>query len=156
MDYRASEFYKNIFDFDILFMDVNTPLYILVLVLIVMFCMHKLLFQPILRTLDARRAHADDLRQQQAVHEQEIEGLVQTYQRRLDEVKAEVARLRQDARADTQKTVQSILERARREADSAFQAAMTELQGEVTQARAELAQRAAMLAERAASRILNV
>jgi F0F1-type ATP synthase membrane subunit b/b' len=67
-----------------------------------------------------------------------------------------VARLRQDARADTQKTVQSILERARREADSAFQAAMTELQGEVTQARAELAQRAAMLAERAASRILNV
>ena len=156
MDYRASELYKNIFDFDILFMDVNTPLYILVLVLIVMFCMHKLLFQPIFRTLDARQAHAEALRKQQAAHEQEIAGLVETYNQRLQQVKAEVAQLRQVARVDAQKTVQSILDRARQQADAAFQAAMADLQSEVTLARDELAQRAASLADRAASRILNV
>lgn len=156
MDYRASEFYKNIFDFDILFLDANTPIYIFVLVLILMFALNTLLFKPIFRTLDNRKAHAESLRKQIEGHETDITALTASYNERLEEVKADVNRLRQDSRADSQKTIESILDRARREADAEFSAAMEELQTEVQQAKEELAQRAVGLAEGAANRILNV
>ena len=50
MNFRDSEYLIPIFDFDILNMQLNTPLFILALVLLVMFLMNRLLFQPVLRT----------------------------------------------------------------------------------------------------------
>lgn len=155
MDYRSSEFYRNIFDYDILFMDINTPLYIFVLVLIVMFFMQKLLFKPVQRTLDARQAHADALHQRTRQHHAEIERLTKDYNDRLDEVRAEVARVRADARRDAERTVAGILERARQQIDADIKSAMADLELQVTQTRAELSQRATSLADEAVTRVLG-
>ena len=59
MNFRDSDHLIPIFDFDILNMQLNTPLFILALVLFVMFFMNKLLFQPVLKALSVRaREHA--------------------------------------------------------------------------------------------------
>ena len=41
MDYKASPHLVRIFDFDVLHMELNTPLYILALVLVVMFLLNR-------------------------------------------------------------------------------------------------------------------
>lgn len=155
MDYRSSEFYRNIFDYDILFMDINTPLYIFVLVLIVMFFMQKLLFKPIQRTMDAREAHMDALHQRTRQHHAEIEQLTKDYNDRLDEVRSEVARVRQEARREAERTVAGILDRARQQIDADTKSAMADLELQVTQTRSELSQRATSLADEAITRVLG-
>ncbi|MCZ6844030.1 MAG: ATP synthase F0 subunit B [SAR324 cluster bacterium] len=155
MDFRASEFLIPIFDFDILNMQVNTPLFILALLLLVMFSMNKLLFQPVLKTLDARSAYLSGLNEDVAREKGEIQRLVEDYEQKLEQALAQVAQLRQEARKETQEAVDAIIYKARQEADAELRRALSELEQEVEQAKAELGRAAGGLAEQTANRILS-
>lgn len=155
MDYRASPFYKSIFDFGILNLDLNTPLFILVLVLVVMFCLNKLLFTPVLTTLERRATLLSDLAKQAEANKMEVERLTQSYEADLAKARAEVATVRAQAHQEAARATEQILEQARKTGAEALERAMKELEQDVARAKTELAQAAQRLAAATATRVLN-
>jgi len=153
MNYKDSPHLVKIFDFDILHMELNTPLFILVLVLVVMFFMNKWLFRPVLRTLDNRAAHEKSLGDAVAGHRKEIDRLTAEYEASLVRVRGEVAQVRQDTHREIQQQVGAILEEARATAKGEFDTAMEALQGEVEQARRELGAKTQSLADQLTNRV---
>lgn len=155
MDFKTSSYVIEFFDFDVLHLQLNTPLFILVLVAIVMFFLNFWLFRPVLDTLDARRAHLEELGAATERNKGEIARLADEYEQKLEQARAEVALVRQDSRRETQEAVQAILYKARQEADAELRAALDLLQTEVARAKTELSGAAPGLAEKTASRIVN-
>lgn len=155
MDFKASKHLIPIFDYDILHMQVNTPLFILVLVLVVMFCLNKLLFQPVLRTLDRRAGILGDLARQAETHRAEVERLSQTYDADLAKARTEVAEVRQLAHMEAERASETIVQQARKAGEDAMDRAMTELRQDIARARSELSQAAQRLAASTATRVLN-
>ncbi len=155
MDYKASPHLIKVFDFGILHLELNTAIYILVLVLIVMFFMNKLLFQPVLRTLDQRTDLRSSLQDAAVRHQAEIARLTQDYEASLDRVRQDVARLRQESYRQSQQAVDAILDQARQEAEAEFQDAMADLNHQVSQAKDTLGGTSQQLAQQVTSRILG-
>ena len=156
MNFRDSEYLIPIFDFDILNLQLNTPLFILALVLVVMFLMNRLLFQPVLRTLESRESYLKGLSDAAVGQREQIQRLGEDYEQKLEQVRGEVNLVRQEARGETQQAVDAILDRARQQADAELRQALSELDREVEQVRGELQQAAQGLAEKAANQILNL
>ena len=154
MDYKASEYLITLFDFNIVHMELNTALFVFVLVLIVMFSLNRLLFRPVLRTLDNRKAHTDQLAENALKDRQEIERLIETYTESLERVRGEVAQVRSETRKETQQAVEAILGKARAEAQAELQQALAELEREVSETREALQRSARELSDQAAKRIL--
>ena len=155
MNYKDSPYLVEVFDFDILHMQLNTPLYIFVLVVVVLFLLNRLLFKPVLRTLDNRAQLAGKLESTVAGSQAEVAKLAQDYEAKLVGVREEVARVRQETMRQAQSEVAGILEKARAEAQAEFQAAMTELRTEVQQAKTALGDASQRLAEKTTNRILQ-
>jgi F-type H+-transporting ATPase subunit b len=155
MDYKASPHLIRIFDFDVLHMELNTPLYTLVLVLVVMFLMNKLLFRPVLRTLANRSKLLKSLEEAAARSRDQMGQLVRDYEAKLAEVRAEVARVRAESTRATRAEVDAILEQAHGQAQADFQAALGDLRKQVESARGELGTAAQRLAELTTNRILQ-
>lgn len=155
MEYTASPYLVRVFDYGILHLELNTLLYILVLVLVVMFFLNRWLFRPILRTLDRREQAMQNLQGEAREHRETIAGLTASYQENLSQVLEEVARVRAETHKESQQAVGAILERARQGAQQQFEAAMRELEAQVEQARGELRASAKTLAEQATDRILG-
>ncbi len=155
MDFKASEYLIPLFDFDILHMELNTPLFILGLVLLVMFFLNRWLFQPVLLTLDRRIANLASLNDSEVKDREELARFSQEYEKKLDLVRKDVARQRADSRKETQRQIEQILYQARQKADADLRVALGVLAEEVEQARGTLKQMARNLAEQTAQRILN-
>jgi F0F1-type ATP synthase membrane subunit b/b' len=153
MDYRQHAF--EIFDFQILHLQLNTPLFILALLLIVMASLHVLLFRPVLRTLDGRQAELTKLdtetRQQQA----ELARLAEQYRKDLDQARAQVDQTRSQAHAEARKRYEELLDQARKAAGKELQAALAELQAEMKGAASQLSRAARTLAQQATQRMLS-
>jgi F-type H+-transporting ATPase subunit b len=155
MEFKTSPHLIPIFDYDILHMQVNTPLFILVLVLVVMLCLNKLLFQPVLNTLDRRAGVLSGLAEKAEGHRAEVERLTQTYEADLVKARTEVAEVRQLAHVEAERAAEAIVQHARKSAEDAMDRAMTELRQDIARARKELAQSAQRLADATAKRVLN-
>jgi F-type H+-transporting ATPase subunit b len=155
MDFRASPLYKPVFDFGILNLDLNTPLFILVLVLIVMFCLNKLLFQPVLATLERREGVLRQLAEQAGKNKAEVERLTKAYEADLARAREEVATVRALAHAEAQRATETILQQARKASESTLDRAMTDLRHDIVRAKTELAKSAQQLATATANRVLN-
>jgi F-type H+-transporting ATPase subunit b len=155
MDFKASPLYQPLFDFGILNLDLNTPLFILALVLIVMFCLNKLLFQPVLLTLERRQGMLERLSEEAERNRAEVERLTQTYEADLAKARAEVALARQLAHAEAERATEAVLKQARKTAEEMLDRAMTELRQDVARARAELPKAAQQLAAATANRVLK-
>lgn len=155
MDYKASHLYQSVFDFGILNLDVNTPLFILVLMLVVMFFMNKLLFRPILGTLERRSGLLSQLAGQAEKNRAEVERLTQAYEADLAKARAEVSAARATAHAEAAKATEAVLQQARKAAEGTMETALAELRDDVARAKGELAKSAQQLAAATANRVLN-
>jgi len=155
MNFKESPHLIDLFDFDVLHMQLNTPVFVLVLVLVVMFFMHRWLFRPVLETLHARGDNLRELRRQTEAGREQVARLTAEYEQHLAKAREDVAAVRAEARRDAQQAVGAILERARREAEGELGGALDELRREVEQTAATLHQQAQGLAERVTNRILN-
>lgn len=153
MDYRKHAF--EIFDFQILHLQVNTPLFILGLLLIVMACLHWLLFRPVLRTLDGRRQELERLNAQTEGQKAELAKLIEQYQRNLEQARGQVAHVRQQGHTVAQQAQDKVLEQARHDADQQLDHAMDSLRSDLQQARTDLARSAKTLAEETTERMLS-
>jgi F-type H+-transporting ATPase subunit b len=155
MDYTASPHLIRIFDFGVLHMEVNTPLYILVLVVVTMVLMHLLLFRPVLRTMDNRARLLQTLQASTTDARDRIEQLTRDYEAKLAEVRAEVARVRAESGRQTRADVDAVIEQAHQEAQAEYQAALADLRQQVEAAQRELSTASQRLAEQTTNRILQ-
>ncbi|MFI5400476.1 MAG: ATP synthase F0 subunit B [SAR324 cluster bacterium] len=153
MDFRQHAF--QVFDFQILHLQLNTPLFILALILIVILCVNVLLFRPVLRTLDGRRGELDRLANETAAQKADLAALMDRYKQDLDRVRGEVESVRQQAHAASQKAQERVLEQARQDADNSLQSALAALRDEVAQARTQRESTVRQLASQTADRILS-
>jgi len=154
MDFKQSPYLVKIFDFDVLHVELNTPLFIFALVLIVMFFMNKLLFKPVLRTLINRETYLNDLANRTNSHKESFHALSGEYEKNLDNVRAEVAQARAEGQRETQAAVNAILEEARNQARQDLEKALAELQAETEAARTELSAAANKLAGDVVERVV--
>ncbi len=144
-----------IFDFQILHLQANTPLFFLVLVLVLVFCLNRLLFRPVLRTLDKREQVMRGLRERVEGQQAELARLTESYQQQLARVRVEVEQVRTQAQAEARAAIEAVLQRAKQDADAQLRTALDELKRDADQARAGLAQSARRLAADTVQRLLN-
>ena len=155
MDYKQSPHLVEIFNFDILHLELNTPLYILGLVLVVMFFMNKWLFRPVLRTLDNRAALRASQREAAQSHGAELTRLTGEYEEHLANARAEVSRVHQESHQEARAEVTRILAEARNEAQQRFDDAIADLKRQTEQAKGELEAATRGLAEQISERLVN-
>ncbi|MDH5751227.1 MAG: ATP synthase F0 subunit B [Deltaproteobacteria bacterium] len=155
MNYLDSPYLQRVFDFDILHMELNTFLFMLVVILIVMVSLNTLLFRPILRTLDNRAALKNSLEKGVSGSMEEIQSLTEKYQLDLAKVLDQVASVRGESHKTTQKVVSEILEKSREESQQNFQQSLGELQKQMEAVRVQLADEARTLADKAAQKLLG-
>ena len=155
MDYTQSEYLVRIFDYGVLHLELNTALFILALFLTVTFVLNWMLFRPVLRTLDARAALVSGVREDNARKQAELDRLTREYETRMDEIRAELDKFRQEARRETGRQVEAIVGRARQDAEQRLAQVMGELDREIQRVRGEVLGGAAQLAQHITQRILE-
>jgi F-type H+-transporting ATPase subunit b len=155
MDYTQSEYLVPIFDYGVLHLELNTAVFILALFLIVTFVLNRMLFRPVLRTLDARAALVNGVREDNAKKQDEIAQLTREYETRMDEIRHELDRFRQDARRQASRDAEAILGRARDDSEKRLAKSMGELDAEINRLRGEVLGSAGALAQHITTRILE-
>ena len=81
-------------DYGMLHLQLATPAAVLIIIFIMIFTLNKLLFQPIIRTLDNRKEVVVKSQKRVVQVEGEVERLKQEFQQKLNEVRSEVLHLR--------------------------------------------------------------
>ena len=81
-------------DYGMLHLQLATPAAVLIIIFIMIFSLNKLLFQPIIRTLDNRKEVVVKSQKRVVQVEGEVERLKEEFQQKLNEVRSEVLHLR--------------------------------------------------------------
>ena len=81
-------------DYGMLHLQLATPVVVLIILFIMIYTLNKLLFQPVLRTLDNRNAVIEKSQKRAIQVSEEVERLKQDFQQKLNEVRTEVIHLR--------------------------------------------------------------
>ncbi len=155
MNFRESPYIVDIFDFDLLHLQLNTPLFIFALVLLVMFFLQKWLFGPVLATLDARRAKTDEWHKQTCEQQQQMAQIVKTCEQRLTQIRKESLVARQTQTKEIEKETEQMLQKARQQAQAQLDRTVAAMGEEAEQARQNLAHTVQTLAERLRARLLG-
>ena len=81
-------------DYGLLHLQLATPFAVMIVLFIMIYALNKLLFQPVLRTLD-NRSDAIAKSQQSVIQvSEEVESLKQEFQQKLDAIRTEALHLR--------------------------------------------------------------
>ena len=81
-------------DYGLLHLQLATPFAVLIVLFIMIYALNKLLFQPVLRTLDNRTDAIAKSEQTVIQVSEEVESLKQDFQKKLDAVRMEALHLR--------------------------------------------------------------
>ena len=81
-------------DYGMLHLQLATPAVVLIIIFIMIFSLNKLLFQPVIRTLDNRKEVIAKSQKRVIQVEGEVEYLKQDFQQKLNEMRAEVLNIR--------------------------------------------------------------
>ena len=155
MDYTQSEYLVPIFNYGVLHLELNTAFFILVVFLFVTFALNRLLFQPVLRTLERRAALVEGIRAGNTGKQQEIAQLTRQYEARMDEIRGEIDRFRQERRREAGRDAEAILAQAREASEARLARSMEELQRQLAEVRTDVLKGTGRLAEQITRRILE-
>ena len=81
-------------DYGLLHLQLATPFAVLIVLFLMIYALNKLLFQPVLRTLDNRTDAIAKSKQTVIQVSEEVENLKQDFQKKLDAVRMEALHLR--------------------------------------------------------------
>ena len=123
--------------------------------LVALFSLHALLFRPLLRVLDERKARTVDLRQQTRGLLERQQALLADCQIRIKEERQLGFRLADTQRADALKVRQGRIQEARAAAENALAKAREQVQAEQEAARAQLGRDCEEIAGVIAARVLE-
>ena len=118
-------------DYGLLHLQLATPFAVMIVLLIMIYALNKLLFQPVLRTLDNR---SDAIaKSQQSVIEvtEEVESLKQEFQQKLDALRTEALHIRNSAYEESIIERESMILEERQSLENELEKNITELEGEI-------------------------
>ena len=118
-------------DYGLLHLQLATPFAVLIVLFIKIYALNKLLFQPVLRTLDNR---TDDIaKSEQTVIQvgEEVESLKQEFQKKLDAVRMEALHLRNTGHEEGLAERESMILEERKALENEIEKNIAELEGEI-------------------------
>ena len=118
-------------DYGLLHLQLATPFAVMIVLFIMIYALNKLLFQPVLRTLDNR---SDAIaKSQQSVIEatEEVESLKQEFQQKLDALRTEALHIRNSAHEESIVERESMILEERQTLENELEKNIAELEGEI-------------------------
>ena len=118
-------------DYGLLHLQLATPFAVMIVLFIMIYALNKLLFQPVLRTLDNRTDAIAKSEQTVIQVSEEVESLKQDFQRKLDEVRTETLHLRNTGHEEGFAERESMILKERKTLENEIEKNIAELEGEI-------------------------
>ena len=122
-------------DYGLLHLQLATPFAVFIVLFIMIYALNKLLFQPVLRTLDNRTDAIAKSEQTVIQVSEEVESLKQDFQRKLDEVRLEALHLRNTGHEEGLAERESMILKERQTLENELERNIEELKGEIKSAK---------------------
>ncbi len=142
-------------DFGLLHVQLATPTVTLVIILVMIFVINKLLFQPVLRTLDSRAQEVESSQEKVQKISAEIESSRHEVETRLAQAYAEVGDLHQSIQQTGFKEREEMIAKERVIVEELLEKSRGELAAEVDEAHKELLTLKDQVATATVSRLLS-
>ncbi len=142
-------------DFGLLHIQLATPVVTLVIILVMIFAINKLLFQPVLRTLDSREQEVESSQGKVQKISAEIESSRHEVETRLAQAYAEVGELHQSIQQSGLKEREEMISKERILVEEMLEKSRSELAAEVEDAHKELLTLKDQVATATVSRLLS-
>ena len=118
-------------DYGLLHLQLATPFAVMIVLFIMIYALNKLLFQPVLRTLD-NRSDAITKSQQSVIQvSEEVESLKQEFQQKLDAIRTEALHIRNTAHEESLTERESMILEERHTLQNELEKNITELDSEI-------------------------
>ena len=122
-------------DYGLLHLQLATPFAVMIVLFIMIYALNKLLFQPVLRTLD-NRSDAITKSQQSVIQvTEEVESLKQEFQKKLDTVRMEALHIRNTEHEKGLAERESMILEERQTLENELEKNIAELKGEIKSAK---------------------
>ena len=118
-------------DYGLLHLQLATPFAVLIVLFIMIYALNKLLFQPVLRTLDNRTDAIAKSEQSVIQVSEEVESLKQEFQKKLDAVRMEALHLRNTGHEEGLAERESMILEERKTLENEIEKNIAELEGEI-------------------------
>ena len=118
-------------DYGLLHLQLATPFAVLIVLFIMIIALNKLLFQPVLRTLDNRTDAIAKSEQTVIQVSEEVESLKQDFQKKLDAVRMEALHLRNTGHEEGLAERESMILEERKTLENEIEKNIAELEGEI-------------------------
>ena len=118
-------------DYGLLHLQLATPFAVLIVLFIMIYALNKLLFQPVLRTLDNRTDSIAKSEQTVIQVSEEVESLKQDFQKKLDAVRMEALHLRNTGHEEGLAERESMILEERKTLENEIEKNIAELEGEI-------------------------
>ena len=118
-------------DYGLLHLQLATPFAVLIVLFIMIYALNKLLFQPVLRTLDNRTDAIAKSEQTVIQVSEEVESLKIDFQKKLDAVRMEALHLRNTGHEEGLAKRESMILEERKTLENEIEKNIAELEGEI-------------------------
>ena len=118
-------------DYGLLHLQLATPFAVLIVLFIMIYALNKLLFQPVLRTLDNRTEAIAKSEKTVIQVSEEVESLKQDFQKKLDAVRMEALHLRNTGHEEGLAERESMILEERKTLENEIEKNIAELEGEI-------------------------
>ena len=118
-------------DYGLLHLQLATPFAVLIVLFIMIYALNKLLFQPVLRTLDNRTDVIAKSEQNVIKVSEEVESLKQDFQKKLDAVRMEALHLRNTGHEEGLAERESMILEERKTLENEIEKNIAELEVEI-------------------------
>ena len=118
-------------DYGLLHLQLATPFAVMIVLFIMIYALNKLLFQPVLRTLDNRTDAIAKSEQTVIQVSEEVESLKQDFQKKLDAVRMEALHLRNTGHEEGLAERESMILEERKTLENEIEKNIAELEGEI-------------------------
>ena len=118
-------------DYGLLHLQLATPFAVMIVLFIMIYALNKLLFQPVLRTLDNRSETIAKTQQRVIQVTEEVESLKQEFQQKLDALRTEALHIRNSAHEESIVERESMILEERQTLENELEKNIAELEGEI-------------------------
>ena len=142
-------------DYGLLHLQLATPLTVLVFILLMIFLMNKLFFQPVLRTLDQRKENIQGSMKQSERLSKELERMQSDFQHKLDETRKNVMEIHHSARDEAFKGREGMILQEREQLEEEMHNQSEMLQQDFASAKQRFNELTKQLSTQVSERLLN-
>ena len=122
-------------DYGLLHLQLATPFAVMIVLYIMIYSLNKLLFQPVLRTLDNRSDAITKSQQSVLQVSEEVESLKQEFQQKLDAIRTEALHIRNTSHEESLAERESMILQERQTLQNEIENNIAKLDGEIKSAK---------------------